>query len=101
MRKIVFFATVCLSFGAFSGEMDSRIRKLELKVERLENRLKNRVEVHDMKNQKVKGTATHRSLSSQNMLSKAKQKEIQQALTEYKKRQKESQKLLDDLMQEP
>ncbi|MBC75930.1 MAG: hypothetical protein CME64_07930 [Halobacteriovoraceae bacterium] len=101
MKELITALTILFCVGVSADETEGRIKKLELKVERLERRLMERVKVKDMNNKRSKQGIQHRSVSAQNKLSKSQKDEIEKALELYKKRQKESQKLLDELMQEP
>lgn len=99
MRFLILAITFCRI--GYASELEARIKQLELKVQRLEKAIDSRPIVKDLKNEKLSATSPQRSLSSQNQLTNEQQKEIQNALEQYKKSQQESQKLLDELMAEP
>ena len=100
MIKLLFLGLTICCVG-HASDLESRIKQLELKVQRLDRGMNSRPVVKDLNHKKLNATSPQRSLSSKNQLTEDQQKEIQKALEQYKKNQQESQKLLDELMAEP
>ena len=113
MKLVLFVITVSMSFGAFANmSQDERIKRLEARIQQLEqaqaqtkNPSSNGLKVKDMKGQNVQTQAgSLRGIAGAGQMptmTKEQQEEIMKQIELFKKRQQESQKILDELMQEP
>ncbi|MBD66759.1 MAG: hypothetical protein CME62_16245 [Halobacteriovoraceae bacterium] len=108
MKIIVLCLTFVTSLVVLADTAsDSKVAELEARIKALESQLgtsatSNGLKVQDMGNTEMKNQLGGRNVSSETpKLTEEQQKEIMQTIELYKQRQAESQKLLDELMNEP
>lgn len=105
-----FFLSMLFVLGSAYGssDLEQRVKQLEARVKYLESKVgvgvdsTSGLKVQDMGNSQIKNSIGSRGVSSSGpQLTEEQQKEITNTIELYKKRQQESQKILDELMNEP